>query len=177
MLYVMNRSCYQLPIILVFLMKKKPPVVLTISLNLKPQSPGLLYHRKLTRKNPNTIHIMTMHKAKGLEFDHVILPGLAHEPKSNDKPLLQWHERLNEHGESRLFIATISASGIDDGDLYNLLRHEQQHKTSLENTRLLYIAATRAKKSLYLVCYCAIKCQKEKRNHRKTVYLRESGVN
>ena len=106
---------------------------------------------KIDLKNPNTIHIMTMHKAKGLEFDHVILPGLAHEPRSNSKPLLQWHERLNEQGESRLFIATLSASGSDDNALYKLLRHEQQHKTSMENTRLLYIATTRAKKSLTLL--------------------------
>ncbi|MBL4821703.1 MAG: UvrD-helicase domain-containing protein [Gammaproteobacteria bacterium] len=106
---------------------------------------------KTEQENSQTIHIMTMHKAKGLEFDHVILPGLASRPKSNDKPLLQWHERLNEMGESRLFMATLSASGADDDALYKLLRYEQQRKTTLEDTRLLYIATTRAKQSVYLL--------------------------
>jgi ATP-dependent helicase/nuclease subunit A len=99
----------------------------------------------------NPVSIMTIHKAKGLEFDHVIVPGLARIGKSDTKPLLLWHERLNFQGLPKLFLATLSATGADDGALYKLIRHEKSLKDKLENTRLLYIAVTRAKKSACLM--------------------------
>lgn len=104
-----------------------------------------------TNFNDDSIHILTMHKAKGLEFDHVIIPGLANTARSDGKDLIQWHERLNAEGESRLFIAALSSSGKDDDPLYSLIRHERRYKTLLENTRLLYIAITRARKSVSLL--------------------------
>ena len=97
------------------------------------------------------IQILTMHKAKGLEFDHVIIPGLANTPGSDEKSLFTWHERLNKCGEPKLFIAARTETGAEDDELYRLIRHEKQNKTLLENTRLLYIAITRAKKSAKLL--------------------------
>ncbi len=96
------------------------------------------------------VSILTMHKAKGLEFDHVILPALGGAPRADDKPLLQWHERVNHQGEPRLFIAALSATGRDDDPLYGLLRHEQSLKSAYEKVRLLYIAVTRARKTAHL---------------------------
>ncbi|MGI9332061.1 MAG: UvrD-helicase domain-containing protein, partial [Gammaproteobacteria bacterium] len=39
---------------------------------------------------PDAIDVMTMHKAKGLEFDVVILPGLHKGTGADDTPLLAW---------------------------------------------------------------------------------------
>jgi ATP-dependent exoDNAse (exonuclease V) beta subunit len=96
------------------------------------------------------VHLMTMHKAKGLEFDHVILPALGAESRSSEKSLLQWHERINHQGEARLFIAALSPAGADDDPLYGLLRFEDRRKSEYEDVRLLYIATTRARKSAHL---------------------------
>ncbi len=96
------------------------------------------------------IHLLTMHKAKGLEYHHVILPGLARTPPNDDAPLLQWHERLNSAGHSRLFLATLSPTGAEKNTIFTLLRFEQNYRTALESTRLLYIAATRARSSVHL---------------------------
>jgi len=98
----------------------------------------------------NPVQIMTIHKSKGLEFDHVFLPGLARTSRADDKSLLLWHQRLNQQGENKLFLATLSATGSDDNNLYNLLRFEKAEKSRLETTRLLYIGVTRAMKSVYL---------------------------
>lgn len=97
-----------------------------------------------------SIHILTMHKAKGLEFDHVILPALGDEPLSDNRQLLLWHERVNRHGDSSLLLATLSARGSEDQALYKLLQFEKARKAELEDTRLMYIACTRARISALL---------------------------
>ena len=43
------------------------------------------------------IEIMTMHRAKGLEFDTVVLLGLAREPRPDDPKALQWLARVTAH--------------------------------------------------------------------------------
>lgn len=98
-----------------------------------------------------TVHLLTMHKAKGLEYDHVILPALTQKSGGMDsKSLLLWHERLNASGVPRLFLGALTATGSDDSRLYNYLKTEKTLKEKLESTRLLYIAVTRAIKSANL---------------------------
>jgi len=97
-----------------------------------------------------TLEIMTMHKSKGLEFDHVLLPGLSHTTKHDKKDLLIWHERLNTEGNPRLFLAAVTPTGLEESSLYKLIRHEKKVRQRLESARLLYIAITRAKKSATL---------------------------
>ncbi|HEV2008011.1 MAG TPA: 3'-5' exonuclease, partial [Burkholderiales bacterium] len=44
------------------------------------------------------LQIMTIHKAKGLEFDVVIVPGLGRTSRSDEKKLFLWLERPGEDG-------------------------------------------------------------------------------
>ncbi|MEA3464631.1 MAG: UvrD-helicase domain-containing protein [Thermodesulfobacteriota bacterium] len=93
------------------------------------------------------VQVMTIHKAKGLEFDHVILPGLGRRPRGADKSLIRWQE----HPEYGLLLAPIAARGdADDDPIYELLGQVEQKKSAHEVARLLYVAITRAKRHVYL---------------------------
>ena len=96
------------------------------------------------------IQLMTIHKSKGLEFDHVILPGLARKSGSDKKPLLRWCQHIDEHNQMSLVMAPLGAHDEEDDSVYSYLKHEDAFKTRLENTRVLYVAATRAIRKLYL---------------------------
>ena len=99
----------------------------------------------------DTLQIMTIHKAKGLEFDVVIVPGLARTPRSDEKKLFLWTEQPDLHGETELLLAPINAAG-DEGDaIYQWIARFHAEKQALEDGRLLYVAATRAKRQLHLL--------------------------
>ncbi|MFA7555085.1 MAG: UvrD-helicase domain-containing protein [Spongiibacteraceae bacterium] len=98
------------------------------------------------------LQVMTIHKAKGLEFDTVILPALARAPRSDDRSLLMWREYLSADGSDRgMVISPLGATGSEEDKIYQYLRYEQAQTSLLENTRLFYVAATRAVKQLYLL--------------------------
>jgi ATP-dependent exoDNAse (exonuclease V) beta subunit len=94
-----------------------------------------------------SIQIMTIHKAKGLEFDSVILPGLGKRAGRVETPLLRWQE----HPSFDLLLAPAAARGGDRDPIYQLIAALEQEKGALEDARLLYVAATRAVKRLHLL--------------------------
>jgi len=106
----------------------------------------------------DALQIMTIHKSKGLEFDHVILPGLDRRGGNDEKRLLAWLERpSDEVAESELMIAPIKETGSDkDDEITEYLNRVEQEKSRHESQRLLYVAATRAKKKLHLSFTLAI---------------------
>lgn len=97
-----------------------------------------------------SLQLMTIHKAKGLEFDTVILPGLGRRPRSDDPRLLLWREYM-DGDRSRLLLAPIPGVGGDGDPLYANLRNINTEKRANERTRLLYVATTRARKCLHLL--------------------------
>jgi ATP-dependent exoDNAse (exonuclease V) beta subunit len=96
------------------------------------------------------LQIMTVHKAKGLEFDVVILPGLGRGTQHDAAELLLFTERPHERRVD-LLLAPIKASDAEDDPVYRFLRELEKQKRDHENRRLLYVAATRARDRLYLL--------------------------
>lgn len=92
------------------------------------------------------LQLMTIHKAKGLEFDTVILPGLNAIPRSGDQRLLLWLEHRGE-----FLLAPIGESGGEKDPIYAYLASIERRKSEQETARLLYVAATRARRSLHLL--------------------------
>ena len=105
---------------------------------------------------PDSLQIMTMHKAKGLEFDTVILPGLGRKTRGDDPQLLQWIERPREHG-SDLLLATITESGGDRDPVYDFLGMLQREKHRHEQGRLLYVATTRTRRQLHILGHVGVR--------------------
>ncbi|MDH3998277.1 MAG: UvrD-helicase domain-containing protein [Desulfuromonadales bacterium] len=94
------------------------------------------------------LQLMTIHKAKGLEFDVVILPGLGRRARSQDRSLLRWLE----HPDYELLLAPLPPAFSDAPDpTYHAIGTILREKEILEAARLLYVAATRAKKQLHLL--------------------------
>lgn len=96
------------------------------------------------------LQIMTIHNAKGLEFDYVLLPGLDRVSKSYTKALFLWQEQTTLEAESRLLLAPLNAKGEEDNATYLYLANEKKIRQRLEDTRLLYIAITRAREQAFL---------------------------
>ena len=96
------------------------------------------------------VQVMTIHKAKGLQFDTVILPHLQGKPRANDRDLLVWANRLDRKGVERFLIAGLPQSGTDKA-YYNFVDGQRVEKEKAEERRLLYVAVTRAKNVLHLL--------------------------
>jgi ATP-dependent exoDNAse (exonuclease V) beta subunit len=97
------------------------------------------------------LQLMTMHKAKGLEFDVVILPGLGRPPRHDDPALLAWMERPAPGGVTDLLLAPIKSASAQDEPVYRYVQRLRAAKSRHEDGRLLYVAATRAKQQLHLI--------------------------
>jgi ATP-dependent exoDNAse (exonuclease V) beta subunit len=94
------------------------------------------------------IEIMTMHRAKGLEFDTVILPGLGRTTRGSSSNLLISNDfQLSDVGRISLLAAATKAPE----PLVDYLKTIERQRDAAERGRLLYVAATRAKRRLHLI--------------------------
>jgi ATP-dependent helicase/nuclease subunit A len=106
------------------------------------------------------LQIMTIHKAKGLEFGTVIVPGLDGSPGGGDADLLLFNEMVSPRPPDKgggaqapggLLLAPIKATGAETDPTYRYLRDLNAYADDVESSRLLYVAATRAERHLHLM--------------------------
>ena len=104
---------------------------------------------------------MTIHKAKGLGFDVVVVPGLEGGTRPDQQALLRWMEQTRLVGESEqeereFVVAPIGRNG-KEGGIYQWIGDQQAKRENQEARRLLYVAATRAREQLHLLGTANIK--------------------
>jgi len=97
------------------------------------------------------IEVMTMHAAKGLEWDVVILPGLGRKSAVDKDPLLHWVELPRASEGTDLLLAPIRSADQEEGSLAAYIKGLKRARARLERVRQLYVATTRARSSLHLL--------------------------
>jgi ATP-dependent helicase/nuclease subunit A len=109
------------------------------------------------------LQIMTMHKAKGLQFDHVFLHGLGRMTRGSDQDVLSWLFVPDEDGQNEMIISPVGPRSLLEQDpLHKFIAITEKDKADAELDRLLYVACTRAKKSLHLVGHVGVSADGEK---------------
>lgn len=98
----------------------------------------------------DAVDVMTIHKAKGLEWDMVLVPGMQKGGGRNPFRLLDWMElpTRGKDGRAQVLLAPIPARGDDPGTLNAFLRKQRANQERAELKRLLYVVTTRARTSL-----------------------------
>ena len=96
------------------------------------------------------VQLMTIHKAKGLEFETVIIPGLGRGTPPVDRRLLMWQEVPRDTGGEDLLLAPVPPTGGKPEATYRYIQQLEKTKTRLEEGRVLYVAVTRARERLHL---------------------------
>ena len=102
------------------------------------------------------VQVMTLHRAKGLEFDTVIIPGLAKAPRNREAEVLRL--RVREQG---LLLAPMRARGGDMDPVYTYLSYLAVDEDRAELGRLLYVGCTRARRRLHLTAALGVKTDEE----------------
>jgi ATP-dependent helicase/nuclease subunit A len=100
----------------------------------------------------DAVEVLTIHRAKGLEWDVVILPGLGRRMRPDDAPLLRWIELPRGDDGTDLLMTTLSLGNPAVADPLNrYIAQLQQARSRNEKVRLAYVAATRARRELHLL--------------------------
>jgi len=95
------------------------------------------------------VQILTVHKSKGLQYQHVLVPNLQSRDRADESQLLMSRET------TRGYLMACRMPGDPKSDekarsLYHWLKEEEKQRGLNESKRLLYVAATRAERSLAL---------------------------
>jgi len=105
------------------------------------------------------VQLMTIHKAKGLEFEVVIVPELQAAAGRGSRKMLTWLERGLERGLTladdsgeitEFLVAPLQSKGTLRGSAKAWVDHVYRDREKQEDRRILYVAATRAREELHL---------------------------
>ena len=103
------------------------------------------------RATEGAVDLLTIHGAKGLEWDVVIVPSLEKKAKVTGSRLLTWSEIESDDEEAAaVVLAPIAGKGENSRELNDWLKNIHHAREAAERKRLYYVACTRAREELHL---------------------------
>ena len=112
--------------------------------------------------------LMTFHGCKGLEFDHVFVLGLSRESRNHQPDIAEF----NSFDDTVL----IAGSKQKDSRLFKFIHKSKKLESVNEELRILYVALTRARKGLSVLCgsynECSELCEPKKSTMLSYIYSR-----
>jgi len=96
------------------------------------------------------VTLLTIHAAKGLEWDTVLVLGLGKRPAGETQQWLVWQSLVNDAGQRQSLLAPYVGRGVQS-DLLQCIRDLNSERLIAERERLWYVACTRARQRLILL--------------------------
>ncbi len=124
---------------------------------------------------PATVELLTIHKAKGLEWDLVLIPALERATGITEHELLKWLELdTADSAHPEVILAPIAGKGDAASQLSAWLSRLQRRREREEAKRLFYVACTRAREELHLFATASMKKAGELAQPEESSLLRAS---
>lgn len=103
------------------------------------------------RLDDDAVHLTTIHGAKGLEWDVVLIPELDRRAPTVRGRLLEWEEMDSvSDGSAGVVFAPIQETYEKNPALNRWVRVKRAERLAAERKRLFYVASTRAREALHL---------------------------
>jgi ATP-dependent helicase/nuclease subunit A len=103
-----------------------------------------------TRGNNRPVDVLTIHKAKGLEWDVVYVPAMDRRSGRETRELLNWQFVRDSSGVNLITAARENRKKKTDASVFDFVKLRLNAEMNEELKRLLYVAATRARERLVL---------------------------
>jgi len=105
----------------------------------------------ISPKNNNAVQIMTIHKAKGLEFPVVIFPFADLNIYQEIEPKVWFPVEKNNYQNFETLLLNYNSDVEHFGDNGKALYETRKSQLELDNINLLYVTLTRAVEQLYII--------------------------